>query len=291
MSHTVFPSLPQVEPNSPSRFGFLGLGSTPAPGVAGRAPRHAPCARHCHERLRLLRAPGFSARARKTAPAAGALPNAIRVPSQSARGLAQSKTLRVAGESSANAPASWTAAALRRFSRGACSTQRRKERRVSLRKISLRVFPRSPRLCVCSERFPPVPLIKPNSASPFAERWWKLSRCDNFCLRSRHLERGTFSGSQTIPSPDAALGDGVFAARKLPPFFHPRPHFQPFRLSKQIPRAVLGLGSTHAPWARHCHERLRLLRAPGFSARARITAPAAGALPDAHGCFGPRRKD
>jgi len=35
---------------------------------------------------------------------------------QSARGLAQSKTLRVIRSSSENAPASWTAAALRRFS-------------------------------------------------------------------------------------------------------------------------------------------------------------------------------
>jgi len=36
-------------------------------------------------------------------------------PSQSARGLAQSKTLRAIRASPANAPASWTAAALRRF--------------------------------------------------------------------------------------------------------------------------------------------------------------------------------
>ena len=124
--------------------------------------------------------------------------------------------------------------------------------------------------------FRPVPVIKPNCPS-FAKRWWKLSRCDHFCLHSRHLERGMFSGSQTIPSPDAALGDRVFAPRKPPPFSHSRPHSQPFRLSNQIPRAVLGLGITHAPGvagraprpapcARHCHKRLRLLRAPVFSA-------------------------
>ena len=45
--------------------------------------------------------------------------------------------------------------------------------------------------------------------------WWTMSRCDIACPRSGHFVAGVFR--HALPSPDAALGDGFFAARKTPP--------------------------------------------------------------------------
>jgi hypothetical protein len=47
--------------------------------------------------------------------------------------------------------------------------------------------------------------------------WWSLSRGDKFCQRSWHLAAWPFFGARMLPAPDAALGAGVFAARKPPP--------------------------------------------------------------------------
>ena len=78
-----------------------------------------------------------------------------------------------------------------------------------------------------------------------AARWTK-SRCDFVCPRSGHFVAGDFQ--HALPSPNAALGDGIFAARKMPPLKHER-GFTLIEIMVAIAIFMMVMAAIYSTWA------------------------------------------